>query len=277
MPSDSSHEAPALVLGGLMPHPPICVPEVGREHARSCHATTAACEDLARRLVAARPDRLFLVSPHSPRAHGAFGLWGGERLAGSLEAFGAPGVRVDLPADPRLRALLEAEAAAGGVSTWIIPPEPLDHGAVVPLSFLARAGWEGPTTIASLPAVAGLDELVAFGRVLARAAGRLSGRSAVVASGDMSHRVLRGAPAGYHPRALEFDEAVCARVESGRFDALIELDPELRALAAEDVVDSATVVLSALPRTMERTAVLSYEHPFGVGYLVAVFHDGSAA
>jgi hypothetical protein len=43
---------------------------------------------------------------------------------------------------------------------------------------------------------------------------------------------------------------------------------------AEDVVDSATVVVAALPPQRQGTRVLSYEHPFGVGYLVAVFHEG---
>lgn len=261
---------------GLLPHPPVIVPAVGGRRLDDCRPTFEACRDFARRLVASRPDRLFLVSPHSPREPRAFGLWSGDRLRGDLGRFGAAGANVDLPGDPELTAALERTVSNHGVTTWPIPEEPLDHGTVVPLTFLAEAGWSGPTTIASLPWRMTPDRMEAFGRALADALGPLPGRAALVASGDMSHRCTPDAPAGFDPRAVDFDRALTDLVAGGRLDEIRDLDPELRELAAEDAADTSMIVAAAIGHRPHGARVLSYEHPFGVGYLVAVFDDGAA-
>ena len=261
---------------GLLPHPPIIVPDVGGERLDDCRDTERACRDLAERLVATGPRRLFLVSPHSPRKRRDFGLWRGDRLRGDLGRFGAQGSSIDLPNDPELLATLGDAADAQGLGTWSIPDrEPLDHGAVVPLWFLAQAGWQGPTCIASLPWSDDPAVMIGFGRALAAALAPLDGRAALVASGDMSHKVKPGAPAGYHQRAVEFDHALRDLVAAGELERIGEIDPELRRLAAEDAADSSLIVASAIGFRPRGAEVVCYEHPFGVGYLVAVFHDGS--
>lgn len=263
---------------GLLPHPPIVVPAVGGARVEGCRATLEACRELARRLVASRPDRVVLPSPHSPRRAGAFGLWDG-RVRGDLARFGAPGAGIDLPGESAMRDALETRAEAHGVATWRIQPirEPLDHGAVVPLWFLAEAGWDGPTTVLSIPwpesPVAPPAPFVSFGRALAEAAVSLPGRTALVASGDMSHRCTPNAPAGHHPRAVDFDHQLTEHVRRGELDRLAAIDPELRELAAEDAADTSILVSAAIDFTPREPEVLSYEHPFGVGYLVAAFHQ----
>ncbi len=259
---------------GLLPHPPIIVPEVGRGRLDDCMRTVDACRDFARRMMAKRPDRLFMVSPHSPRQGRAFGIWAGDRLTGDLGRFGASRSAVDLPNDPEMIGALSRAAEDQGLATWSIPPEPLDHGAVVPLWFLVEAGWDGPTCLTSLPWRAAPDVMEAFGRALAAAARPLAGRAALVASGDMSHKCKPEAPAGYHPRAVDFDRALTDLIAGGRLDAIGAIDPELRELAAEDAAESSQIVAAAIDYRPRGAEVISYEHPFGVGYLVAVFHDG---
>jgi len=266
---------PKPTFCGLLPHPPIIVPEVGRDRLEDCRATFEACRELARRLVATRPDRLFTVSPHSPRQGQAFGLWSGDRLHGDLGRFGASGSGVDLANDVLMIEALRAAAARRDLATWSIPSQPLDHGAVVPLWFLADAGWSGPSTIASLPRNATPDLMESFGVAIAEALSNIEGRGALLASGDMSHRILPDAPAGYHPRAVEFDRALTDLVSQGRLDHIRTLAPELRELAAEDAADVSMLVAAAINCEPHGAEVISYEHPFGVGYLVAVFHDGS--
>ena len=277
-PGDGSGEDLLPAFCGLLPHPPIVVPAVGGARTQGCRPTLEACRELARRLVERRPGRLLMVSPHSPRRAGAFGLWRGELLRGHLGRFGAPDAEVRLANDRQLAAAVERAAAASGAATWGIPPEPLDHGATVPLWFLAEAGWQGPTTVVSSPWHASVGELEGFGRAVARAAAELGesrGALALVASGDMSHRCSPTAPAGFHPRAVEHDLELTARVRRGDLRSIGTLDPELREMAAEDTVEASVIVAAAIDYRAEGHEVLSYEHPFGVGYLVAVFHSGS--
>jgi AmmeMemoRadiSam system protein A len=266
----------AIVFAGLMAHAPILVPGVGKENLAFAGATARAMEVVARRAAAARPDAIVVISPHSPRRPGAFGIWRGPRLRGSLEDFGAPGDRVDLPVDEELAHRLEAEATAGKLRTWEIAGEPLDHGAIVPLCYLVAAGWKGPTVVVGLnyPDEGGLAEL---GRAIAAAARALGRRVAVVASGDMSHRLTRSAPGGFHPDAHRFDETFVAALRAGKPDGLGRIDPALREAAGEDVVDSTRIALAASGERTEGHQLLSYEGPFGVGYGVAILFEPARA
>lgn len=244
----------STVFAGLMCHAPIVVPEVGRAEAGRCRRTTRAMREVARRAALSAADRVVLVSPHSPRhAHG-LSAWRGVHR-GDLAAFGAPDVRVDLPDAPEVAAALGLVPVSGGK---------LDHGAVVPLAFLQREGWHGPTAILALP----MDgaALEAAGRAIAA----LPGRTAVIASGDMSHRLQPGAPAGYHPRAQEFDRAFVHALSVDAWDRA--LDAPDRDLAAEDVVDSTHVAMAAAG-TPKNAEMLAYEGPWGVGYTEAVLLD----
>lgn len=275
--SDAKNDPPPAwrpAISVLLPHPPIAVPAVGGERGARCGATTSACRQLAKRLVDRSPRRLVLVSPHTPRDRRAFGLVGGDRLHGDLARFGAPEAAVELPNDRQGGEALIRAAAGDGMKIQLLPPQPLDHGAVVPLYFLAEAGWRGPTLVLALPWRHTPDDGRRFGGLLARALGELGDRAALVASGDMSHRCLPDAPAGFHPRAVEFDRQLTRLVAGGDFAAIAEIDPELRELAAEDTSESTRIVTAAHDFDARGAEVLSYEHPFGVGYLVAVFFDG---
>lgn len=241
-------------FSALMCHAPIVIPEVAGGDAPLCTATTTAMREVARRAVASRPDRLVLISPHSPRRRHGWGAWAG-RHRGDLRQFRAPQLQIELPDSPEVAAAITAEPVGG---------TPLDHGAMVPLHFLWQAGWRGPTAILALPWDGEGGEAV--GRALAA----LPGRTAVIASGDMSHRLKPGAPSGYHPRAAEFDRNFVAGLRAMRWDEALAAEP--RELAAEDVVASTRVALAATdgPRN---AAVLSYEGPWGVGYTEAIFYE----
>ena len=115
----------------------------------------------------------------------------------------------------------------------------------------------------------------AFGEALRGARARACGeRWAVLASGDMSHRLTRGAPAGFDPRARDFDARFVRALRRGD-------------LRARRVARRASWP-SAPPRTWcsrprwrpapsasraDGTRVLAYEGPFGVGYCEALLHS----
>jgi len=260
-----------------MAHAPILVPEVAGERAEAARDCCQSMRQAAASLAGFAPQSVVLISPHSPRRRGAFGVWGGERLSGSLAQFNAPSARVRLPNDVPLAEAIAAEARKGGLATWEIDHESLDHGATVPLWFLAEAGWSGPTVVLGLnyPDEGGLTQL---GEAITAAARGCQRRIALVASGDMSHRLKPNAPAGFHPRAHQFDEAFIQVIREGDYHRLGKLDADLREIAAEDAVDSTWVAAAAVEWQATGHRVLHYEGPFGVGYGVAIlFADASGA
>ncbi len=261
-----------IAIAALMPHPPILVPAVGRERLADVNASLAAMREISREILATEPDTIVLISPHSPRSPFAFGVWNCAELRGTFAPFNAPDAGVVLPVDGEfVQALAEAGPRAG-VQISGIPAGPLDHGAAVPLWFLVEAGWNGPTVVIALnsPGAGGIHGI---GHAIAMAADSLGKKIAVVASGDMSHRLIPGAPAGYEPTAKDFDARFIELLRAKAYRDIERIPPGLQARAAEDVVDSTAVALSAAGWKADGGRVLSYEGPFGVGYGVAVLYS----
>jgi AmmeMemoRadiSam system protein A/AmmeMemoRadiSam system protein B len=261
-----------VIIAALMPHAPVLVPAVGGERGNGARASVHAMAQAARRVVMAAPETVVLISPHSPRRQGMFAIWADARISGSLAKFDAPKSAVDLPSDESFARTIAEEARLRGVQVWRLRDTDLDHGATVPLWHLANAGWRGPTVLIGLndPDEPGLIEL---GEAIAAASRRAGRRVAVVASGDMSHRLQAGAPAGFHPRAKEFDHKFIECLRAGDYRQLTRLDHELQELAAEDAVDSTVVAASSVNWSADGREVLSYEGPFGVGYGIAILHQ----
>ena len=253
----------------LMPHAPVLVPEVGGKRGCGAQASCRAMRQAAACMMSFRPEALVLISPHSPRQARAFGLWSGESLHGSFARFNAPSARVSLANDIPLAQSIIAEAKNRGLSTWMIHDQCLDHGALVPLWFLVEAGWSGPIVVLSL-SDSGDGGLVELGEAIAGAARASHRRVAIIASGDMSHRLKPNAPCGFNPRAHEFDETLIRLIRDGEYHELENIDQTLRDLAAEDAVDSTLIAAAAVGWKTTGHKVLSYEGPFGVGYGVAI-------
>ena len=262
------------VLGVIAPHPPIMVPEVGGRRAAVTDDSARAMADAARALAAYGPDAVLLMSPHAPVVRDAFVIDASPRVAGDLGQFGAPGVRIAAPGDPALAFAIirEAESAAIPVlardESPLLDPGLLDHGALVPLSFLDREG-RYPIVELSLSFLP-LAVHRALGRAVARAARGLGRRVAFVASGDCSHRLTRDAPAGYDRHGTEFDARLVEILAADDYPALERIDPELIEHAGECGLRSFIALGGFLEGTDARTQVLSYEGPWGVGYLTAV-------
>ena len=263
-----------IILAGLAPHAPILIPGIGGRRLEEARHTADSMAILASRVMDALPDSVVVVSPHSPRHAGAFGLWRSSWLRGSFEHFAAVPESVELPLDEQLTDAIELEARRQGLRMWSINETELDHGATVPLWYLAAAGWRGPTVVISLayPGDKGLDHL---GRSITTAARRLHRRIAIIASGDMSHRLTPSSPCGFDPQGREFDRAFVHLLREGSYDRITHLDPAMQDNAAEDVVESTLVAAAATGGHSDGHEVLSYEGPFGVGYCVAVLYAQS--
>ncbi len=267
----------SLVGCFAVPHPPIIVPEVGGDNLAQAEDTVRAMDAVRRRAAELEPDTIVLLSPHSPLARSQMGVSMASSYKGSLAYFRAPGVRLALENDTDLaEAIMDAAEAHGiPVVETLSPGEPydLDHGAMVPLVFLTGALRKPVRLVLLSFSYLPLDEHVRFGKAIGEAISAAPQRIVYVASSDLSHRLLPGAPAGYDPRAPEFDRAVAGAFAAGDWEALLGIDTGLVACAGECGYRS-LAVLSGVVAQFEaeggttHNRLLSYEGPWGVGYLV---------
>jgi AmmeMemoRadiSam system protein A len=272
---NESHGHGPVTLAVLMPHAPILVPSVGKDRLPEVDSSVRAMREISREVVRTEPATIVLISPHTPRQPMAFPAWAQERVRGTFAPFGAPGEVVDLPVDAEFLQKLSAIAPRSGATVQGMHGDALDHGALVPLWFLHEAGWRGPVVILGLnwPGAGGLR---ALGQAIAATAKETGRKIAIVASGDMSHRLIPGAPAGYEPSAKQFDQTFVETLRRRAYRDVDRIDPGLQNRAAEDVVDSTVVALSAVDWASDGGRVLSYEGPFGVGYTVAILYSADA-
>src|SRR5438132_1453086 len=135
----------SIVFAGIAPHPPLLVPEVGGDRIEGVKDSQAAMRNFARRLLAAQPETVVVISPHSPLDPHAFTARAGTELLGDFRDFYAPQVRLSFANDLELLDAVERAASASGVTFARLSRDyPLDHGALVPLYYLHEAGWRGP-------------------------------------------------------------------------------------------------------------------------------------
>ncbi len=261
-----------LVYGCVTPHPPILIPAVAGPRIEQVRQTREAMQRVALEVRDLAPDTVVVVSPHAPISPHSMTISVAEQYAGSFEAFGAPSARVSLPGDPALAHALETQCRASRIPVGHMSrpgaTHQLDHGAGVPLFYLQDAGARFDLLLLSFSGL-GVDAHRRFGRAIAAAARESGRRTVLVASGDLSHRLFPGAPAGFSPRGREFDETIAGALRRRDANAVFQMDEGLQHEAGECGYRSVVIALGALPEA--QTEVLSYEGPFGVGYLVARF------
>lgn len=268
-----------IVFAGFAPHPPLLIEGVGDELKQEATQTDRAYRQLAARLVAANPDTVIVVTPHGPVFSDAYTIAGWDSLKGDFTPFGSP-VSMTWKADTEYGRRAEALAAARGLPLLVINSRQLashryssrlDHGTMVPLWYLKEAGWQGKVVcirIGGLPP----RQCYEIGKVLRDATDQ---DTAIIASGDLSHCLSEDAPSPYNRAGAEFDQSIAAALAKGDYQAVLSIPPEFRQRAAECGWRPLVTLLGALDGRESKSQVLSYEGPFGVGYLVATFALGA--
>ncbi len=259
-----------LIYGCVAPHPPILVPAVAGPRAEQVRPTLEAMRRVAADIRQLSPDTVVVVSPHAPINPQFMSVFEAEGYDGSFESFGAPSVSFSLRGNAPLAAALVAGCEASLVpAKWFGKPGTrylLDHGAAVPLFFLQEAGVSCRLLLLGFSSL-DVDTHYRFGQTIAAAAAESGERVVLIASGDFSHRLIPGAPAGYSPLGCAFDQTVVSSLQRGDRDGIMAMDEGLLYEAGECGYRSLVIALGALPEA--KAEVLSYEGPFGVGYLVA--------
>ena len=268
-----------VVFGGVVPHPPIMVPEVGRREVSKVQDTINAMLKLAKRIKKVNADNIVIISPHSTVFRDAIAANYSKKLAGDLSRFAADDVKFDCENDRlfidnlfkickesnlNILKLDENIAMKFGVELS------LDHGVMVPLYFLKQLGLDIPLAVISM-AMLSRHKLYEVGMLIDKASDVLGRRTVLLASGDLSHKLAPGAPAGYDPIGAEFDQKVLECLRKADAIELMSFPKDLVERAGECGYRPIIIMMGALNGKKIKPELLSYEAPFGVGYAVASF------
>ena len=266
-----------LTAAGLFPHPPIMVPEIGGKETKKIQQTMDAVRKSMKLIMETDPETVVVMSPHNLCLPSGPAIFIKENLAGDLMYFGHPEVSMEFSVDQELAeaVMKEAEpviplfrmdeAAAKKFGRKI----EIDWGMFVPMYFLKKAAFKGNVLLFS-PCFTNYDMNKVLGEIVTNCAEKLGRRIAIVASGDLSHRLTKDSPNGYSPDGIVFDRGVMKALEGKTMEPLLTMTDDFIERIGMCGLPSVYFLFGALSGKEWSIPVLSHEGPFGVGYGVCL-------
>lgn len=263
----------------VVPHPPLIFPEIGQGEEKRIQSTINAYRDVAEGIAVMQPDTIVIFSPHAVMYRDYFHISPGFHAAGSFARFGFPQIRLETDYDAALALEIEKVAQAAGFPAGMEGEceKELDHGTMIPLRFIQEAYKSGFKTVriglSGLP----LQEHYHLGQIIRQAAEQLERRTVIVASGDLSHRLIDSGPYGYVREGPEYDKRITQLLAAGDLKETVDYNEEFCEKAGECGHRAMVMLAGCMKGIAMKQELLSYEGPFGVGYAVAAFQDAYVA
>lgn len=260
----------------LLPHPPIVIEEIGGRELKKAEETVNGFKKTAAEIAKFKDelDLVVFITPHGPVFRSTASVIIKDQLEGDFGDFGFSKLKFKEKSDINFSEKLISNTDENNLSLQALRKndldnygidQELDHGIMVPLHYLKKKD----INLSLIPISIGFisyQELYEIGEQIAKTAEELNYNIAVIASGDLSHRLKKGAPAGYDPDAHLFDEKLIKYFKEKDFNSILNFDSELIEKAGECGLRPIITMLGSIGETKVKVNVNSYEGPFGVGY-----------
>jgi len=146
----------------------------------------------------------------------------------------------------------------------------IDYGCGVPLYLLTK-NFKNIKIIPLYYSGLDLEAHFKFGQLLKAELLIDKNRFGIIASGDLSHRLSKESPGGYSPQGAKFDKKIISYLKDKKIDKILNMSEKMINEAGECGLKSIVMLLGILDGMDYKPKILSYESPFGVGYLTVDF------
>jgi aromatic ring-opening dioxygenase LigB subunit len=270
----------SVVFACIAPHGAEAIPELAGDMLEAFSETRRGMEEMAEQMKENKPDTIVLATPHNLRLEGTIGVVTTEFTMGTLEANDNT-VRLHCKCDRQLarqilqnakKLKLPVVGVNYGASEGEASCMPMDWGTLIPLWFLVGQDQAGPNVVIVTPSrEIPLQNLVRFGRVVAKAAEASGKKIAFVASGDQGHAHDAKGPYGLHSASAKYDEEVRNAILKNDMAPLLNLTPHFIEDAKPDSLWQLAMLQGILKHTKMVGRLLSYQVPTYFGLLCAVY------
>ena len=258
----------------IVPHPPLAVSEIGLGNETKIQKTLDAYDKISTEIADTKPDTIVFITPHSIMYKDYIHISPGNSAYGDFSSFGVKNVEFETSYDSELideiNSACENENFPAGTSGE--RNVKLDHGVMVPMNFINKRYSDYKTVRIGISGLS-FKEHYRFGIILMNSIKKLNRNVVIVASGDLSHRLLESGPYGYRKEGKLFDEKICSIIESNDFSDFFNFAEDFCEDAGECGLRSFIIMAGSLDGKSVNSELLSYEGPFGVGYAVGSFKE----
>ncbi len=259
-----------IIHSVITPHSPLLIPSIGKESNKLLEKTINSIKKIEENFYSTQIETLLVISSHSQRDDDTFSISMSEEFEINFKEFGDFANKKTLKGDTFLAHQIKKEIF-GENKIRLINKKELNHGAGIPLYLLT----ENIKNIKIVPfycSESSLEEHFLVGEKIQKALMRSNRRIGVIASGDLSHKLTQNAPAGFSPKAIKFDQKIIEHLQNKKNQNLIETNPDLIEEVETEGLKSISLLMGVLNNLNYTPKLLSYEHPFGVGYLTMSFY-----
>lgn len=262
----------ALSLAALLPHSPLLIPDIGRSNYHFLSKTKTAYQALGDKLQTAKIDTIIIISPHGSEEPDHFSISVSPDMKPDFKDFGFISDQTLFPGDPILADQIK-NALKTDFPIKLNSPARLDYGSGVPLYLLKEFIPQAKALVIHPAAGRDLKTQAEFGSRLYGLIAQRHKKIAVIASGDLSHRLKKKSPGGYSPKGAKFDNKIIELISDGPTGQsdILSLDPRLIAEAGECGLRPLVMILGLLSGLNWQAEILAYQTDFGVGYLSVDF------
>jgi len=267
----------AILAAYMVPHPPMIVPQIGKDSEKQITKTIRAYEIVADEIAALKPETIIISSPHSVLYADYFHISPGKSAAGDFGRFGASEVSFRETYDAELRERIcriakEKDFPAGTLGER---DRNLDHGTMVPLYFIEQKYQDFQLIRIGLSGLS-LADHYAFGQIIRQAEEETGRKTVYVASGDLSHKLQEYGPYGFAAEGPEYDQRIMDVCSRGAFGEMLDFEESFCDKAAECGHRSFVIMAGTLDGLEVQAKELSHEDVTGVGYGICTFRPGKA-
>lgn len=261
-----------IIKSYLLPHSPLLIPEIGKANYDLLAKTSLVYKNIQEDLKTNDIQTLVIISPHSHIQVDNYLINAAPEMNISFQDFGfippKTLVKGGIPLADEIKNSLKED-----LPIKFLSETDLDYGSGIPI-YLLRGQNENLRVVIIAPAEnLDLEHHLLFGEKLRPILENNERRIAVIASGDLSHRLTRNAPGGYSPKGPKFDNKIIEYISYPEtvIENLLKLDKRLIIDASECGLKPLTILMGILKEKTWQSEILSYQTDFGVGYLSAEF------
>lgn len=261
------------IIKALLPHSPLLIDEIGKNNKDSLKSTINAYDLIKGKIEEDKIETIISISQHGEILDDSFSLGIAPEFEINFSQFSCFKKRDNLKPDIYLfDKILEF-----GSSDFLVKARPipkLDHGTAIPLEILSKDNKKLKVLPIYCANNLNWQDHYNFGEKLSEILINQTKNLAIIASGDLSHRLTVNSPGGYSPKGIKFDNKIIQYLSNSKNvkEKILSLDPENVKEAKECVLKPLLILLGILGNNYQGKK-LAYQNDFGVGYLSYLFNN----
>jgi MEMO1 family protein len=259
-----------IVFGAIIPHSPLLIESIGKDQREKLRATIDAILQIEQALYLSKPETIVVIAPHGPRYPDAFSANMSDSYTGTLKSFGDFATTVKAKSDYMLIDRAHRKMREEDIPFTLTSTEELDYSFTLPILLLTQhlQNWK---LIPLSPSMMDGKAHYEFGRQIKRVLHMEKRRVAVIASADLSHKLSATSPGGASEEGPKFDQMMQTSVLAEDPTPLLTMPAEIIENSGQCGYRPICTLLGMMDKMNVTRQVLSYEAPFGVGYMTAKF------